>query len=218
MRKYKKSYKKSYKKNNIRRKHKVTKKNRRGKSGRLFKRGGNMCKYEATDADWQQNKDWPKNFGCSNTETEIVLPIGKMLDRIGWAKGYFLGEPGYSFDSRSLRTLKSNNECKVDYDNRLNKGLFPNLIEYHQYEVLRPFSAMTCQAIPFFGHKGGAAQYRLFENSITDHNDLAKITEKPDISDINGMTKPPIKVANVQELLDLGYIKEVSAENPPDFV
>ena len=177
-----------------------------------------MCKYEATDTDWQQNKDWPKNFGCSNTETEIVLPIGKMLDRIGWAKGYFLGEPGYSFDSRSLRTLKSNNECKVDYDNRLNKGLFPNLIEYHQYEVLRPFSAMTCQAIPFFGHKGGAAQYRLFENSITDHNDLAKITEKPDISDINGMTKPPIKVANVQELLDLGYIKEVSAENPPDFV
>ena len=217
MRKYKKSYKKSYKKN-IKRKRRITKKNRRGKSGRLFKRGGNMCKYEATDADWQQNKDWPKNFGCSNTETEIVLPTGKMLDRIGWAKGYFLGEPGYSFDSRSLRTLKSNKECKIDYENRFNKGSFPNLIEYHQYEVLKPFSAMTCQAIPFFGHKGGATQYRLFENSITYSNDLAKITEKNDISDKDGMTKPPTKVANVQELLDLGFIKEVAVENPPDFV
>ena len=218
MRKYKKSYKKSYKKNNIKRKHKITKKNKRGKYGRLIKRGGDNCKYEATDPDWQQNKDWPKNFGCSNTETQIVLPIGKRLDRIGWSKGYFLGEPGYSFDSRSLRTLKSNKECKIDYENRLNKGSFPNLIEYHQYEVLKPFSAMTCEATPFFGHKGGAVQYRLFENSITDSNDLAKITEKNDISDENGTTKPPTKVANVQELLDLGYIKEVTAENPPSFI
>ena len=211
-------YKKSYKKNNIKRKRKITKKNRRGKYGRLFKRGGSMCKYETTDSDWQQNKDWPKKFGCSASETEIILPIGKMLDRIGWPKGYFLGEPGYSFDSRSLRTLKSNNECKIDYDNRLNKGSFPNLIEYHQYEVLRPFSAMTCQAIPFFGHKGGASQYRLFENSITDSNVLPFITEKTDISDKDGLSIPPTNVANVQELIDFGYIKEVTAENPPDFI
>lgn len=211
-------YKKSYKKNIIKRKHRKTKKNRRGKYGRLFKRGGSVCKYETTDSDWQQNKDWPDNYGCSATETQIVLPIGKRLDRIGWTKGYFLGEPGYSFDSRSLRTLKSNKECKMDYENRLNKGSFPNLIEYHQYEVLKPFSAMTCEARPFFGHKGGAVQYRLFEKSITDSNDLAKITEKTDISDNNGMTKPPIKVANVQELLDLGFIKEISVENPPSFI
>jgi hypothetical protein len=213
-------YKKSYKKNNIKRKRRITKKNRRGKYGygRLFKRGGDTCKYEATDADWQQNKDWPLNFGCSASETQIILPIGKRLDRIGWSKGYFLGEPGYSFDSRSLRTLKSNKECKVDYENRLNKGSFPNLIEYHQYEVLKPFSAMTCEAKPFFGHKGGAVQYRLFENSITDSNDLAKITEKNDISDKNGMTKPPTKVANVQELLDLGFIKGVTIDNPPSFL
>jgi len=216
MRKYKKSYKKSYKKN--KRKQKITKKNKRGKHGRLFKRGGDNCKYENTDPDWRQNKDWPKNFGCSNTETEIVLPVGKMLDRVGWSKGYFLGEPGYSFDSRSLRTLKSNNECKIDYDNRLNKGSFPNLIEYHQYEVLRPFSAMTCQSIPFFGHKGGATQYRLFENSITDSNVLPFITEKNDISDKDGLSIPPTNVANVQELIDFGYIKEVTAENPPDFI
>jgi hypothetical protein len=77
---------------------------------------------------------------------------------------------------------------------------------------------MTCQSIPFFGHKGGATQYRLFENSITYSNDLANITEKPDISDKDGSLVPPIKVANVQELLNLGYIKEVTAENPPDFV
>ena len=218
MRKYKKSYKKTYKKNNIRRKHKVSKKNKRGKYSRLFKRGGSTCKYENTDPDWQQNKDWPNNYGCSASETQIVLPIGKRLDRIGWTKGYFLGEPGYSFDSRSLRTLKSNKECKIDYESRLNKGSFPNLIEYHQYEVLKPFSAMTCEARPFFGHKGGAVQYRLFENSITDSDDLAKITEKNDISDKNGMIKPPTKVANVQELLDLGFIKGVSIDNPPSFI
>ena len=210
MRKYKKSYKKN------KRKQKITKKNRRGKHSRLFKRGGNICEYESTDIDWEQNKDWPKNFGC-NTETEMVLPVGKMLDRLGWPRGYFLGEPGYSFDSRSLRTLKSNKKCKIVYDNRLNKGLFPTRIEYHQYEVLKPFSVMTCQAIPFFGHKGGATQYRLFENSITDSNDLAKITEKNDISDKDGTRKSPIKVANVEELLNLGFIEEVAVENPPDF-
>ena len=55
-------------------------------------------------------------------------------------------------------------------------------------------------------------------NSITDSNDLAKITEKNDISDENGKTKPPTKVANVQELLDLGFIKGVSIDSPPSFI
>jgi hypothetical protein len=58
----------------------------------------------------------------------------------------------------------------------------------------------------------------LFENSITDPNGLALITGKTDISDKDGLSIPPTNVANVQELLDFGYIKEVSVENPPDFV
>jgi hypothetical protein len=199
----------------------VNRKNRKTKKiNKRKKYGGNECKYENTDPDWNENKNWPVNYGCAeNTkETEIILPVGKILDRIGWAKGYFLGEPGYSYDSRSLRILKKNQVCKEEYDNDFNKGVYPNRIEYHQYSVMKPFSAMMCSAKPFFGHKGGSVQYRLFEQSLTDPDDQSTIREKNDVSDADGNMKTNVKVPTVEELIMLGYISETPIMNPPDFM
>ena len=190
------------------------------KKNKIKKYGGNECKYENSDPDWNENKNWPVNYGCDeNTkETEIILPVGKILDRIGWAKGYFLGEPGYSYDSRSLRILKKNQVCKQEYDNDFNKGIYPNKIEYHQYSVMKPFSVMTCSAKPFFGHKGGSVQYRLFEQSLADPDDQSTIREKNDVSDADGNMKTNVKVPNVEELIMLGYISETPIMNLPDFM
>lgn len=202
-------------------KYKTYKKYKKYKKYKTYKKklGGDVCNYDNKDPDWNENKVWPINFGCDtdSNEIEIILPKDKILDRIGWVKGYFLGEPGYSYDSRSLRILKKNKACKKEFDRRFNKGSFPDLIEYHQYTVLKPFRVMSCYAKPFFGHNGGSIQYRLFENSLED-GDISSITEKNDITDAYGIIKPSTKVPNIKELLVFGYIKESEITNPPDFM
>jgi hypothetical protein len=182
---------------------------------KYFKKGGDYCSPYKDDNDWQQLfANWPTNYGCNNTETLITLPVGKILDRIGWHKGYFLSEPGYSFDSRSLRQIRNDSKCKQIYYNRINKDSLENnkpKIDYYQFEILKPFNVMMCNALSFFGHKGGAVQYRLFENSL-NKNELSLISDKTDYSDANGNIIPTIKVPNVEELINLEYIKLI---NPP---
>jgi len=219
LKKYIKNRKNSKNSKNRKTKHKI-RKNKTIKKINKKRYGGDECKYENTDPDWNENKEWPKNYGCTGdmNEKEIILPVNKILDRIGWSKGYFFGEPGYSYDSRSLRIFKKNPACKNQYDGQMNNGIFPNRIEYRQYSVLKPFSVMSCSAKAFFGHNGGSVQYRLFEHSLPDQTDREKISEKKDIADADGNIKQAVKVPCVEELLMLGYIKETPILNLPDFM
>jgi len=212
---------KSRKNNNKKYKYKNNRKNKRTKKytrrKRYFKKGGqhnNDCFYKP------EEKKWPLNFGCLIGSNEQVksFNIGDIIDRFGWNKGYYFGDIKNSYDSRSLIAIKGNEVCESEYKKDVNVGTFPTRIDYNQYEVLKSFQVMTCTAAPLPYHKGFATQYRLYDGSITDISDKEKISEKNDISDKLGNKLQNIKVPNVEELINLGYIKIIDNPMPPPFI
>ncbi len=164
------------------------------------------CAYDSSSLSW------PTNYGClsGTTETIITTKVGDRFDRFGWPTGYYLGNDSSTYDMRSLSHVKQMNECNDVYAYKLQH----QLIKYTLYEVLKPFNLKTCEIEPWFNHSGHGIQYRTYENTIPDTN---KISIKHDVSDGKNGNLPPVKVPNIQELVDYGYLKIINTSTYPMF-
>ena len=120
--------------------------------------------------------DWPKNHGCLHKSEEVLLSPLKLtkyhykfskklnprnlkivwpglIDRFGPTKGFFFGNAGNTWLERSLPWFNNDKSCKKEYSHYLEN------IEYHQYEILKPFYVHTCSILHSFGAIGGGTQY-----------------------------------------------------------
>ena len=187
------------------RKHKTRKHKTRKYKTRKYKLrrfgGGDNCYTPYTSSI-----QWPPYNGCVNNNTEIELTLDKdtIVDRFGNPiKGYFIGDGKTTYDGRSLYQIKPDDDCEAVYKEQVSK----NNLTYTVYKILKPFKVKSCEIAPWFGHSGHGIQYRLFENSIDNVDDMDKIELKRDATDGKGLPLPPTKVPHVGELLDLHYIE-----------
>ena len=187
---------------------------RKNKKRKAFLVGGDddpFCDYKNNE------KVWPINFGCelNETEKEITLPIGTIIDRFGHNYGYYFGDPSSSFDKRSLSLLKPGKSCEPLYIERMKD----NSIAYNEYRVKKEFKVKTCTIAPAFNHTGHGIQYRLFEGSLGNVNNLLyPIKPKTNQSDANGNSiNREMFVPNVQELIDNQYIALNNIGTIPSF-
>lgn len=87
---------------------------------------------------------WPKNDGFVS-KIEVTAKKGKIVDRYGSEKGSFLSPVGTPYEKR---------------------GIPKGIIEYHKYEILKPFNLYKgkAQGVPEFGSPGKGTQYMLKSN------------------------------------------------------
>ncbi len=111
---------------------------------------------------------WPENNGTvKDSEHEVILQPGTVLDRYGGTGGEYLGNPDDSYDKRSL-PYKDDDKAKNSY---------------HKYQVVRPIPAVEGTIAPYFGEKGGGTQYytSMTVEELLEQGYIIEITEKKKI-------------------------------------
>jgi hypothetical protein len=99
------------------------------------------------DARGKPNWNWPDTHdgAVEGTESPTQLKPGEYLDRYGPDEGEFLCPSGTSYPERSVPADRLSGE-------------------YHQYKVLRPFTANEAKIAPAFGEPGGGIQFRTHQS------------------------------------------------------
>jgi len=108
----------------------------------------------------QRNLPYPTNGGFASSARQTLSP-GLLVDRYGRPTGRVAGVPGASISERGLPPGSEN-------------------LEYHQYEVLKPFAADVgpAAAVREFGAAGGKTQYA-FDVPIGELIRQGYLREKP---------------------------------------
>ncbi len=122
--------------------------------------------------DW----DWPDFDGFDGARVDMPMRPGEVLDRFGSPDGRYLAPDGTPFPERAMPPDSLDPTAEVD-------------LNYHRYEVLKPFDVPTGYIAPAFGQPGGGLQMFVDGNKFPD--------------------ALPTDRVNVQWLLDHDYLKEV---------
>jgi hypothetical protein len=90
----------------------------------------------------QPNWNWPNETGAvEGSESPRELQPGTILDRYGTDQGKYMSPRGTSYPERALPASSLGGE-------------------YHQYKVVRPFTAIEGRTAAAFGEPGGGIQFR----------------------------------------------------------
>jgi RHS repeat-associated protein len=82
----------------------------------------------------------PPPGGALGIPKNAILPVGKLLDRYGGERGYYLSDIGTPIENRALSPLKAD-------------------MSYNSYRVIKPLEVQQSLVMPWYGKTGLAPQY-----------------------------------------------------------